>query len=80
MRGRMAGMTESEAVAKAREVMFAKTGVNADPDSIEFKSVGGGCRRTAHYPGHTFVNDKIGEVSAFESDFKAPVGLTVAML
>jgi hypothetical protein len=73
MRGRIGGMDESEAVAKAREVMLAKTGVDAAPDSIEFTSVGGRRRWTAQYQGHIFVvNDKSGEVSAFESQPNTP--------
>jgi hypothetical protein len=73
MRGRMGGMNESEAVAKAREVIFAKTGVDADPDSIEFRSVGGRRRWTAYYQGHILiVNDKTGEVSVFEAHPNTP--------
>lgn len=41
MRGRISGMNESEARAKARAVIFAKTGVNTDPDSTVFKNIGG---------------------------------------
>ena len=74
MRGRMDGMNESEAVAKAREVIFAKTGVDAEPHSVEFKSVGGRHRWSMHFPGHiVIVNDDTGEVAGvFESHPNKP--------
>jgi hypothetical protein len=69
----MSGMDESDAVAKAREVVFAKTGVNTEPESIAFTSVGGRPRCTAHFKGHILVvNAKTGEVSLFESDPNTP--------
>jgi hypothetical protein len=69
----MGGMSESEAVIKAREVMYAKTGVDADPDSIEFKSIGGRRRWTAFYSGYILtVNDETGLVSVFQAHPNTP--------
>jgi hypothetical protein len=73
-------MTESEAKAAAREVILAMTGVDTEPDTVEFWGVGG--RRSwlvfwgrDHFveqrlatdgTGFTLhVNDKTGEVSVF---------------
>jgi hypothetical protein len=52
---RVAGMNEADAIAKARAIVFARTGVDADPDTIEFKSIGGQRYWTAYYgPRHFF--------------------------
>jgi hypothetical protein len=48
-------MDELEAKAKAREVIRTITGVDTDPDSIDFESVGGRRRWTAFFSRDHFV-------------------------
>ena len=61
MRGRIIGMNESEARAKARAVIFAKTGVNTDPDSTVFKNIGGRRAWKAFYGPQHFYPEIVAE-------------------